>query len=102
MGELENDQAILCSVKIPEQQTVQTEAITLYATAACCDSPVAKSFRSTAPSHCAMTMVASALPRILTATKADESSRCTPRISPTAATGIVPVAARGDTRTSMA
>ena len=61
-----------------------------------------RSFRSTAPSHDAITIVASALPRMLTATKAEDIKRCTPRMIPTAATGTVPVAARVDTSTTIA
>ena len=50
----------------------------------------------------ATTMVARALPRMLTATKAEDIKRCTPRMRPTAATGTVPVAASVDTRTTIA
>src|ERR1700738_5111471 len=62
----------------------------------------ARTVRSTAPSHDAITIVASALPRMLTATKPEDIKRCTPRRIPTAATGIVPVAARVDTSTTIA
>src|SRR5580704_13726318 len=61
-----------------------------------------RTFRSTAPSHDAITMVASALPRTLTATKPEDIKRCTPRMIPTAATGTVPVAANVDTSTTIA
>src|SRR5262245_35842246 len=49
-----------------------------------------------------ITNVAIALPSTLTGTNADDSSRCTPRISPTLATGIVPVADSVDASTTMA
>jgi hypothetical protein len=39
---------------------------------------------------------------MLTATNPEDIKRCTPRIIPTAATGIVPVAARVDTSTTIA
>ena len=43
-----------------------------------------------------------AFPDTLTGTKADDRRRCTPRIKPTLATGIVPVADSVDARTTMA
>src|ERR1700731_3766047 len=59
-------------------------------------------FRSTAPSHDAITVGLSALLRILTATKPEDIKRCTPRMMPTAATGTVQVAANVDTSTTIA